>query len=365
MISNSGNFFLYVGTYTSGVSEGIYAYKFDTSVGSMEYLSTVTGVENPSFQAIDPTGRNLYSVGELVGGLDQPSGAIHSYSIDPVTGKLIYINSQSSNGRGPCHVRVDHTGRYVLTANYQSGSVAMLPIQRDGSLGEVTGFVQHEGSSVNLARQEGPHAHSIVVDPANRYALVPDLGLDKIMVYRLDLDQGRLVHGEEQWASTSRGSGPRHLDFHPNCRYVYVIDELDSTFTAFSYSEESGRLTQFQSLSTLPKDFVGTNYCADVHVHPSGRFIYGSNRGHDSIVLCEIDGETGQLTYIACESTQGKTPRNFIIDPTGNYLLVANQDSDSVVTFQIDQKTGRLDPTGFLAEVPMPVCLSLLPEPCT
>ena len=181
MISNSDNFFIYVGTYTKGVSEGIYVYKFDTSVGSIEYLSTVTGIENPSFQAIDPNGRNLYSVGEVGGGIDQPSGAIYSYSIDPVTGKLTYINCQSSNGRGPCHVSVDHTGRYVLTSNYQSGSVAMLPIQYDGSLGEVTGFVQHEGSSVNLARQEGPHAHSIVVDPSNRYALVPDLGLDKIM----------------------------------------------------------------------------------------------------------------------------------------------------------------------------------------
>ena len=362
-MSNTNSYFLYIGTYTKGASEGIYVYRFDASTGSMEHLSTTTGVEDPSFLAIGPDGRNLYSVGEVGGGPGQPTGAVHAFSIDQTTGELAHLNYQSSRGEGPCHVGVDQTGRYVLAANYRSGSVAMLPIRDDGSLGEATGFVQHEGSSVNTDRQEGPHAHSIIVDPANRYAFAPDLGTDRVMVYQLDLDQGRLVPNDEPWAPTASGAGPRHFDFHPSRKYAYVIDELDSTFTAYAYDEASGALTQLQSLSTLPKDFAGTSYCADVHVHPSGRFIYGSNRGHDSIVVCGIEEDTGKLKYLGCESTQGKTPRNFALDPTGAYLLAANQDSDSVVTFRVDQETGRLEPTGFVAQVPTPVCLKLVPSP--
>ena len=362
-MSNSSSYFLYIGTYTKGTSEGIYVYRFDTSTGSLEHLCTTTGVENPSFLAIGPGGRNLYSVGEVGGGPGEPTGAVHSFSIDQATGELAFLNHQPSRGAGPCHVSVDQTGRYVLAANYGSGSVSMLPIRDDGSLGEATGFVQHEGSSVNPDRQEGPHAHSIIVDPANRYAFAPDLGLDKVMVYRLDLDQGNLVSNEQPWVRTTSGAGPRHFDFHPSRKYAYVIDELDSTFTAYAYEESSGALTQLQSLSTLPKDFTGTSHCADVHVHPSGRFIYGSNRGHDSIVVCGIDEATGKLTYLGCESTQGKTPRNFALDPTGDYLLAANQDSDTVVTFRIDQETGELEPTGSVAQVPTPVCLKLVPSP--
>jgi 6-phosphogluconolactonase len=361
LTTQSHQFLIYIGTYTTGASEGIYVYRFDTSTGAMEHLSTTIGVENPSFLAIDPGGRYLYSVSKVADGSGQPTGAVYAFSIDQATGELAHLNHQSSGGAGPCHVSVDYTGRFVLVANYGSGSVAMLPIQSDGSLGEAAGFVQHGGSSVNPARQEGPHAHSIIVDPANRYAFAPDLGLDKVLIYRLDLDRGRLVPNNEPWGRTAPGAGPRHFDFHPNRKYAYVINELNSTFTAYGYDESNGALTEIQSISTLPEEFAGTNLCADVHVHPSGRFVYGSNRGHDSIVVCGIDQATGKLTYIDCESTQGRSPRNFALDPAGDFLLAANQDSDTVVTFRIAHETGGLEPTGHVAQVPTPVCLKLIP----
>ena len=363
MATQNQKFLVYIGTLGDGARDAIFVYLFDTSTGAMEHLSTTTGLKHPSFQTISPGGRHLYSVGQIDDASGRLDGAVHAFSIDPATGELAKLNHQSSRGVGPCRVSVDLTGRYVLVANYGSGSVAMLPIQDDGSLGEAVDFVQHQGSGVNPARQEGPHAHSIVLDPANRYAFAPDLGLDKILIYQLDLDRGRLVPNDQPWGRTVPGAGPRHFDFHPTRKYAYVINELDSTFTAYRYDESSGALRELQSISTLPEEFAGTNYCADVHVHPSGRFIYGSNRGHDSIVVCGIDQATGELTYIDCESTQGSTPRNFALDPTGAFLLAANQDSDTVVTFRIAQETGRLEPTGFVAEVPAPVCLKLIPAP--
>ena len=353
--------FLYIGTNTPATGDGIYVYRFEASTGSMERLSSIAGVENPAFLAVDPRGRYLFSVSEVGDESGHQEGAVHAFSIDQASGELVHINHRSSRGTLPCHLSVDHTGQYLLVANYGSGSVAMLPIQGDGSLGEAVSFAQHEGSGTDPERQEGPHAHSITVDPANRYAFAADLGLDKVLAYRLDLDQGKLVPNDLPWVMTASGAGPRHFDFHPDRRYAYVINELGSTMTAYKYDEPRGALTEIQSLSTLPEDFVGTNYCADVHVHPSGRFVYGSSRGHDSIAVFGIDEATGMLTYLDCEPTQGNTPRNFAIDPSGSYLLAANQDSDTVVTFRIAQDTGKLEPTGRVAQVPAPVCLKFMP----
>ena len=354
---NSDEVRVYIGTYTHGDSEGIYVYRLDLSSGALEFESKATGVESPSFLALHPEHRYLYAVNAVREVDGVPTGCVSAFRINPDTGALTSLNRQLSGGPGPCHLSVDHTGRYVLVANYAGGSVAMLPIQSDGSLGEATDFVQHTGSSVNPDRQEGPHAHSINIDAGNRYAFAPDLGTDKILIYELDLNHGKLKPNSQPWVEVHAGAGPRHFDFHPNGRWAYAINELDSTITAFDYDSSGGVLTEIESLSTLPDDFDGTNHCADVHVSPSGRFVYGSNRGHDSIVIFVIDEHTGQLSLVGHESTQGEIPRNFAIDPTGMLLLAANQESDSVVTFWIDAETGELNPTGQIAEVPTPVCL--------
>jgi len=356
-----GEILVYVGTYTQRGSEGLYVYRLDLSSGDMTLASTAAGIKNPSFLAIHPEHRFLYSVSEMGGGAGQPSGGVSAFAIDPHTGALTYLNTQSSQGNGPCHLSVDQTGRWVLVANYGSGSVAILPILQDGQLGEATDFVQHEGSSVDPRRQEGPHAHSITVDPTNRYAFAADLGLDRILIYRLDLDQGKLLPNEEPWAEVHAGAGPRHFAFHPNGRYAYVINELDNTLMAFAYDATRGTLRTVQTVSTLPDDFEGTSYCAEVQVASSGKFVYGSNRGHDSIAIFAVDEATGQVTLVGLEPTQGKFPRHFGIDPTGTFLLAANQDSDNIVTFRIDQETGRLAPTGQVVQVPMPVCVKMMP----
>ena len=351
---------VYIATYTQGKSEGIYVYRMHPS-GALEFVSKATGVDNPSFLDIHPQGRYLYAVNEVGEFAGKPSGAVSAFAIDSQTGELTYLNQQPSRGTGPCYLSVDQTGKFVLVANYGGGSVSVLPIQDDGRLGEATDFIQHQGSSVNPRRQEGPHAHSIVLDKANRYAFAPDLGLDKIMIYRLDLTQGKLIPNDMPWAQVKAGAGPRHFDFHQTSRYAYVINEIDSTLTAFAYDGTKGTLRELQTVSTLPEDFKGTSHCADLHVSPSGKFVYGSNRGHDSIVIFAIDEDTGKLTYIGHELTQGKTPRNFAIDPTGAFLLAANQSTDTIVTFHIHPQTGKLTPTGHVTRVPMPVCLKLLP----
>ena len=359
----SFDYFLYVGTYTRGdsVSEGIYVYKLDSSSGATEYVDKATGIEDPSFLAIDPGHRHLYATGET-GDMDgSGSGSVTSYAIDPSTGKLTYLDSREPGGTVSCHLIVDATGRFVLAANYGTGSVATFPIEEDGSLGEVADFVQHEGSSVNPDRQQGPHAHSINLDANNRFAFAPDLGADKIVIYEFDSTRGTLTPTDDLWAQVRPGAGPRHFDFHPSGDYAYVINELDSTVTAFTYDSSSGSLREFQTVSTLPDDFDGVTHCADIHVHQSGKFVYGSNRGHDSIAIFAVDASTGRLSPVAIEPTQGRTPRNFAIDPTGTLLLAANQESSNVVAFRIDQETGELDATGEVTEVPTPVCLKLVP----
>lgn len=351
---------VYIGTYTHGKNEGIYAYRMEKSTGALSFVSKATGVNNPSFLAIHPQQNYLYAVNEIGEFAGKPSGAVSAFSIDPKTGELTYLNQQPSHGTGPCHLSVDKTGRFVLVANYGGGSVCALPIRDDGQLGEATDFIQHEGSSVNPQRQKGPHAHSIILSPDNRYAFAADLGLDKIMIYQLDLINGKLKPNDEPWAEVKAGAGPRHFDFHPNGKFAYLITELDNTIIAFTYDESNGALKEIQTVSTLPKDFEGTSYCADVHVSPSGKFVYGSNRGHESIVIFAIDSGTGKLTYVGHEPTQGKNPRNFAIDPTGTFLLAANQSTDNIVTFRIDKQTGKLVSTGEVAEVPQPVCLKIM-----
>jgi 6-phosphogluconolactonase len=353
---------LYVGTYTSGESEGIYLYRMNLSTGELRHFSTVRGIVNPSFLAIDPQRRHLYAVNEVSDFKQKPVGAVSAFAINQQTGDLTFLNQQSSQGGAPCHLMVDQTGKYVLLANYEGGNVAVLPVQHDGSLGAATDIVQHRGASVNVQRQQGPHAHCVMLDRANRYAFAVDLGIDKIMIYRFDAVSGKLTPNQEPWVSLKPGAGPRHFVFHPNGRYAYVINELDSTITAFTYTSARGTLRAVQTISTLPSGFSGSNDCADVQVSPSGKFLYGSNRGHDSMVVFAIDDRTGKLRYVQHESTRGKTPRNFAIDPTGTYLLVANQDSDSIHTFRIDPVKGELTPTGLMAEVPSPVCLKLTPS---
>jgi 6-phosphogluconolactonase len=350
---------VYIGTYTRGKSKGIYVYRMHPS-GSLEFSSKTIGVNNPSFLAIDPRQRYLYSVNEVREFDGKPTGAVSAFSIDPKSGELMYLNIKPSHGTRPCYLSVDKTGKYVLVANYSSGSVCVLPIKDNGQLGDATDIVQHQGSSIDLKRQEGPHSHSIILDPANHYAFVPDLGLDKIMIYNFDLTWGKLKPNDEPWVRIEAGAGPRHFTFHPSGSYAYLINELDSTIVAFAFDEAHGTLRKVQTVPALPEDFVGTNYCADVHVTPSGKFVYGSNRGHDSIVIYRIDDDTSKLIYVGHEPTLGKKPRNFAIDPTGTFLLVANQDTDTIVTFRNDQKTGKLMSTGHVVEVPTPVCLKII-----
>jgi len=359
---NNEEFYAYVGTYTTDASEGIYVYRMDPATGALEFSSSAAAGENPSFLAIHPQQRYIYAVNEIGEYDGKSSGAVSAFSINSTTGALSFLNRQSSGGPGPCHLTVDSTGKFVLVANYGGGSVCMLPIGNDGQLREATDFVQHEGFSVNPGRQNSPHAHSITTDVANNFAFAADLGLDRIMIYRLDLTAGKLIPSDSPWVQVEGGAGPRHFDFHPSRRYAYVINELDSTFTAFTYDEANGRLNEIQTVSTLPVDFEGKSYTADVHVHPTGKFVYGSNRGHDSIVIFEIDETTGRLAYVGHEPTQGEAPRNFGIDPTGTFLLAANQNTNTIVTFQINQQTGTLTPTGHVTHVPSPVCLKFMPR---
>lgn len=350
---------VYVGTYTTSPnshSEGIYVCRLDLSSGELRRVAVARGVVNPSFLTIDRRKQFLYAVNEVETFAGKAGGAVSSFSIDQKTGALKFLNQQPSAGSGPCHLTVDRAGKFVLVANYDGGSVAVLPVSH-GHLGAPVDMVQHLGSSVNPERQKGPHAHGVVLDGNNRFVFVPDLGLDRIMIYRFDSGSGKLSANSEPAAKLKPGAGPRHFAFHHNGRWAYVINELDSTVTAFAYDSARGILKESQTISTIPGDFSGQNSCAEIEVAPDGRFLYGSNRGHDSIVAFSIDQETGKLAFVEHVSSGGKTPRNFAIDPTGGFLLAANQNSDSVVSFRIDALSGKLSPTGHAVEIPTPVCV--------
>jgi len=354
-------YLVYIGTYTDKQSKGIYAYRFDPAKDQLTSLGLAAETVNPSFLAVDASRRFLYAVNEMSQYEGRSSGGVSAFAIAPGTGKLTLLNEVASGGADPCHLTLDKTGRYLLVANYGGGSLAVFPILKDGRLGEASAFVQHTGSSVDPKRQEGPHAHSIYVSPDNRFALCADLGLDEVLVYRFDAGTGTLTPNNPAFALVSAGAGPRHFAFSPNGKFGYVIDEMQSTVTVFSYEPGSGALDVTQTVSTLPQEFKGESTAAEVAVYPSGKFLYGSNRGHDSIAVFTINSRKGTLTPLGYTPTLGKTPRNFAIDPTGSYLFVANQDSDNIVQFRIDPNSGRLTPTGQVLLVPAPVCVIFLP----
>lgn len=360
--------FVYVGTYTEsilfgtgkileGKGLGIYRYRLDPSSGAMDLVEISKNVTNPSYLAFDSTRSFLYAVNELKTYEGRPTGTVSAFSIDPVTGSLQFLNKQMSHGTDPCHVEVADDGRHVFVANFMSGSVCVLPVLGDGSLAPASDFIQHQGASIDPNRQRGPHAHSVIFDPAERFAFVPDLGLDKLAAYVFDPVRGKLEQHQRPWFKATPGAGPRHLAFRPDGRFAYLINELASSLTALSYDGVDGCFRELQTVSTLPDGFDGQSTCADVHLSPDGRFVYASNRGHDSIAIFRIDGESGLLSRLGHASTQGKTPRNFALDPEGNFLLAANQDSDTIVTFRIDKKSGALEPTGHVTQVPTPVCV--------
>ena len=341
---------VYLGTY----AEGVYAARFNPQTGALTSLGMVGATTRPSFLALHPNGRYLYAVNEVSNYGGEQAGSVTAFSIDPATGKLTKLNTVSSVGAGPCHLAVDSTGSLVIVANYGSGTVVSFPVKPDGSLGGPADYIQHAGSSKS-PNQKGPHAHEIVISPDNYFVLVPDLGIDKIMIYRLDASEKMITPNSPPFAPLSPGSGPRHLAFGPNGMVVYAINELNSTISTFAY-EKDGSMVEMDSVSTLPAGFKGTNAAAEIAVHPNGKFVYGSNRGNDSIAVFQV-GDDGGLTLIQQEPSGGKTPRSFAIDPSGKFLLAANQASNSVVVHAIDPQTGRLTSTGQTLEVPSPVCV--------
>ncbi|MGA2987413.1 MAG: lactonase family protein [Terriglobia bacterium] len=355
------DYFVYIGTYTGPKSQGVYVYKLAAATGKLTPLGLAGEATNPSFLAIDPHHRYLYAVDEIADYEGKKTGGVSSFSIDRTTGKLHPLNAVSSLDPGPCHVTVDHTGKYVFVANYDVGSVAAFPILADGSLGKHTAFLPHTGHSVDPKRQEAPHAHSIYPSADNRFAVSADLGTDQIYVYHFDSTKGTLTPNDPPSAAVPPGTGPRHLAFSPNAKFAYAIEEMGSSLTAFSYDAARGVLHPLETISTVPKDYKGYNDCAELYIHPSGKFLYGSNRGHDSITVFSLDPVKGTPTPIQYVSTEGKTPRGFGIDPTGSYLIAGNQDSNTLVVFRIDAKTGRLTPTGQKEDVQAPVCVIFEP----
>jgi 6-phosphogluconolactonase len=350
---------VYVGTYTGPKSKGIYLMTLDTATGRLSEPQVAGETTNPSFVALAPGNRFLYAVSEVWGAGGKAEAAVCAFAVDPATGLLAPLNKQPTLGKGACHVSVSLDGRHVLAANYGSGSACVMPIGPDGRLGEVSSNVQHSGSGPNPKRQEGPHAHSINLDPTGRLALVADLGLDKVMLYNYDAARGTLAPHDPAFIGVAPGAGPRHLAFHPNGRVLYVINEMANTMTVFAYDAAAGAFRELQTLSTLPPHYQGQNTTAEVQVHPSGRFVYGSNRGHDSIAFFAVKDD-GTLEPRGHASTLGKGPRNFGIDPTGAYVVAANQGSDSVVSFRIDPKTGGLTPVGEPVTVGAPVCVKFV-----
>jgi 6-phosphogluconolactonase len=352
---------VYIGTYTQDGSQGINQAELDPASGALKSLGVAGVAKNPSFLALPTGDQFLYAVSEVADYDDSHGGALSGFSVDAASGKLALLNHQSSGGAGPCFVSLDKEGKHALVANYGGGSVAVLPIDDAGKLEPASCFIQHEGSGPNKSRQEGPHAHCIKLDAKNRFALACDLGLDKVFIYRFDGATGKLTPSDQPWMETEPGAGPRHLAFHPSGKWVYIVNELNSTLTAAAYDGEAGTLKSLQTLSTIPAGGVPGNSGAEVVAHPNGKFVYSSNRGHDSIAMFAIDEQSGKLTALGQHPAGGKTPRNFNIDPSGKYLLAALQGSDRIVVHTIDQATGKLTQTDQAIDVPMPVCIKYAP----
>lgn len=342
---------LYVGTYTEGDhADGIHFVRFDTSTGSLTRIGAINAGPSPSFLAIHPKGHTLYAVNEV------SAGGVRAFDISPTTGELTRLNEQSSEGAAPCYVSVDRAGRVALVANYVSGNIAALPLM-DGSLGKPSQVVQHQGKGPDAERQEGPHAHCIVTDPSNQFALAVDLGVDRVLVYELGDDGRSLRHVQGGDAVLRSGAGPRHLAFHPMLPLVYVANELDSTVSSFRFDATRGTMSPVETTSTLPAGWSGTNYPADIHLDSAGRHLYLSNRGHNSIAVYRVAQGTGALAMEQTISTEGDWPRNFSLDPTGNWLLIGNQRSGTVVVLRRNPDSGRLSPTSLRLSVPRAVCL--------
>ena len=354
---------LYVGTYTDKTaSKGIYLLRLSPGSGALTIAGVAAETLNPSFVAIAPDGASAFAVNE-VGELDgHPGGGISTFGRDVASGALRPLGRELTNGADPCYASTDRTGRFLFVANYSGGSVAMYPVLPGGGIGAMTSFIQHHGHGPNAERQEGPHAHCVIPDPMNRFVLVADLGLDRIMVYRFDAQAGKLNTSTAGQGMLAPGAGPRHLAFHPNGRILYVTNELSSTVTAFRYDAETGSLTELQTVPAVSEPTAVQNFPADIHVHPSGRFLYMSNRGHNSIAAFTIDPVTSKLAPLQLASTEGDWPRNFAIDPSGEFLIVANQRSDSIHSFRIDSSSGRLRATGQRVSVPAPVCIRYFTE---
>jgi 6-phosphogluconolactonase len=358
-------YLVYVGTYTNkSASKGIYVYSFDPGTGKLSPLGIAAESEDPSFLAVHPSGKYLYAVNEIDHFGPQKSGTASAFAVDAKTGKLTLLNQAATRGAGPCHISLDKSGKFALVANYDGGSIASFRVHDDGTLGEAAGFVQHQGSSVNKERQQGPHAHWIGTSPDNRFVLAADLGLDEVLAYRFNAAKGTMSPDNPPYAKVDAGAGPRHLAFHPNGKFAYVLNEMEDSVTAFAYKSSNGSLSALQTvsaLSTLRNEYKGPKEAAEIAVHPNGKFLYASNRGGlDTISAFSIDPAKGTLHLKNEYPTMGKTPRNFAIDPTGKFLLAANQESNNIVVFRIDAVTGALSPTGDTVEVPAPVCIAFL-----
>ena len=357
--ANADQPLVFISAFAAGDEGAIHAYKLDPETGQLELVHRTTDVENPFFMAVSPNHRFLYSIhAKSFGGEEHEQ--IAAYAIEGSSGRLTLLNRTSALGSASCYLDVDATGRTVVVANYATGSVASLPVQEDGSLGEASSFIQHAGSSVDPARQKEPHAHCIVVSPDNRFVYAADLGLDQLLSYRLDAAAAKLSSARQPFVRTVPGAGPRHLTFHPNGQHVYAINELKNSVTMFEFIPESGMLIERQTISTLPKDFDGESYCADVKVTPNGQFLYGTNRGHDSIAAYAI-GDDGQLTLIGIVPSLGAGPQNLAITPGSELLLCANMPGNNVAVFRIDAQTGGLTSVGEPVSIPKPSCIMLLP----
>ena len=344
---------MYVGTYSVRGSEGIYVFEFDRKAGTMQPIQSISNGKSPSFLALHPSGAYLYSVNE---GADK-SGGVSAYAVDKATGKLTFLNGQSSLGGGPCHISVDKTGKTVFVSNYGGGSLTVLPVKADGALGEATDSVQDSGTGPNTQRQEKPHVHSATLAPDNRFVYVADLTTDKLNIFAIDANASKVKPASTPFASVKPGSGPRHFTFHPNGKYAYLVEELTSTVATFSRDSKTGALTLLQdNVKTLPDNFTGNNTSADIHIDSDGKFLYQSNRGANTLAIFAI-GNDGKLTKVGDQPTEGKTPRNFLIDPKGDFIFVAHQDSDNITIFKRDQKTGKLTYTGQSVPVPAAVCV--------
>jgi 6-phosphogluconolactonase len=360
---------VYVGTFTGtpARSKGIYLFWLQTNGDKVSKnptfvpLGVAAETESPSFLTLDTKRHLLFCANETDSFHGEPGGGVSAFSIDPATGKLMLINQRSSMGKGPCHVVLDKTGRNLLVANYQSGNVAIFPVSADGHLGEATCLFQDTGKGPNPARQEGPHAHCVALSPDNRFAFVCDLGTDKVMVFRFDAGHGRLTPNDPPFVSVKPGAGPRHLVFHPNGKFAYLVNEIDSTLSAFAYDAKTGALKELQTVSSLPEDYKGFNKAAEIAIVPSGKFLFASNRGNDTVMTFAIDSKKGTLSRVAEQSTGGKTPRHFGITPSGAQVVICNQDSNTALVCTIDPRSGRLTPSSVLTNIPSPVCAVFLP----